>query len=103
LIALARSGELVSVNGFNLSGAFIDELLTLDIPGQLRTLTARTLMLVDGAVHPPLGELPHLEVERIVCSPFWTEPKVHITTPLPFLARTLAWLAATSAPTGRDA
>jgi alpha/beta superfamily hydrolase len=100
LMAAARSGELVSVNGYNLSGTFIDELLGFDFSRVLAALPTRTLILSTGPMNPEIADLPRVEVERIGCPPFWIEPKVHLTAPPTFLARTLAWLLA-SASTGR--
>jgi len=100
LIADARGGALISVNGYNLTGAFIDELLTLDVLSTLRARTGRTLVLANGPVNSELAGQPGVDTERISCPPFWTEPKLHVASPPPFLTRTIAWL---SGPVGRAA
>jgi|EndMetStandDraft_9_1072997.scaffolds.fasta_scaffold07072_2 exosortase A-associated hydrolase 2 len=93
LIAAARAGKPVSVNGFNLSGAYIDGLLGTDLTAALSRLAVPTLVLAGGAPPAPLAQHPHVRVERIPIVPFWREPKVHIAGPPAFLGKTVEYLA----------
>ena len=93
LIESARGGELISVNGFNLSGAFVDELLSLDV---LSTASAwgkgKVVSFGSGMVPPAWTSLAAWQFTKVAPSPFWREPKVYDVMPPALLAPTLSWL-----------
>jgi exosortase A-associated hydrolase 2 len=94
LIAAARAGQPVSVNGFNLSGAYIDELLGTDMAAATGRLAVPALVLCGGAPPAALAQHPQVRVERTPIVPFWREPKVHVAGAPAFLGKTVDWLAA---------
>lgn len=92
LIEAARGGELISINGFNLSGAFVDELLSLDPVAAAAAWSGTTLALCSGAVPAPWSALPGWQFTKVPPAAFWREPKVHNTRPPALLEPTLTWL-----------
>jgi pimeloyl-ACP methyl ester carboxylesterase len=94
LIAAARAGEPVSVNGFNMSGPYIDGLLGVDAAAIASRLAVPTLVLAGGAPPVHLAGHSQVRVERMPIVPFWREPKVHVAGAPVFLGKTLEWLAA---------
>ncbi len=94
LIADARRGAVVSVNGFGLSGPFIDSLLALDFDSKIEKLCIPTLWLSTMPADQTVTSNPSVVVRRVSTFPFWKEPKVHRTAPPSFLPETVDWLAA---------
>ena len=94
LIADARRGGIVSVNGFGLSGPFIDALLALDMDTQIEQLSLATLWLSTMPVEEPVTSNPSIVAKRVSTVPFWKEPKVHRSAPPSFLPDTMEWLTA---------
>ena len=93
LIADARRGGIISVNGFGLSGPFIDALLALDLDSKIGQLSIPTLWLSTTAADQTGASNPSVVAKRVSTFPFWKEPKVHRSAPPSFLAETLEWLA----------
>jgi pimeloyl-ACP methyl ester carboxylesterase len=96
LIADAHAGRFVSVNGFNLSGGFMDDLLTFDVHAAARQWPGRALVLTSGPVDARLAALPSWSASRVPSAPFWKEPKIHSVVPPTFFEPTLDWLVASS-------
>ena len=94
LIADARRGAIVSVNGFGLSGPFIDALLALDMDTKIEQLSLPTLWLSTTPIDKPTKSNHSIVAKRVSTFPFWKEPKVHRSAPPSFLPDTLEWLAA---------
>ena len=93
LIEDARAGGLVSVNGYNLTGAFIDELLSADAREALARYRGGVLMLSESALDPRASQLPGVTSARVPVAGCWKEPKLHSNQPLAFVTPTLDWLA----------
>jgi alpha/beta superfamily hydrolase len=93
LIADARRGAIISVNGFGLSGPFIDALLTLDLDSKIGQLSIPTLWLSTLLADQAVTSNPSVVAKRVSTFPFWKEPKIHRSMPPPFLAETVEWLA----------
>jgi alpha/beta superfamily hydrolase len=93
LIAYARRGGIVSVNGFGLSGPFIDALLALDVDSTIGQLRIPTLWLSSMAADQTVQSNPAVVAKRVPTFPFWKEPKVHRSAPPSFLVETAEWLA----------
>jgi hypothetical protein len=91
-MAAARAGEPISVNGFNVSGAYLDGLLAADVPAAAAALSIPMLVMTGGAPPARLAAHPRVEVERMPIVPFWKEPKVHVAGVPVFLAKTIEWL-----------
>jgi alpha/beta superfamily hydrolase len=94
LIADARRGGIISVNGFGLSGPFIDALLALDLDSKISQLSIPTLWLSTISADQTVALNPSVVAKRVSSFPFWKEPKVHRSAPPTFLPETLEWLAA---------
>lgn len=92
LIEDARAGQMVSVNGYRLSGAFIDELLELNVVPDIDRLGEPLLAVTIGALDRRVASHPRVTHVRIEGSPFWKEPKRHLTAPIPYVGATVAWL-----------
>jgi alpha/beta superfamily hydrolase len=93
LIADARRGGIVSVNGFGLSGPFIDALLALDLDSKIGQLNIPTLWLSTTPPDQTVTSNPSVVAKRVSAFPFWKEPKVHRSSPPSFLSDSLEWLA----------
>ena len=93
LIADARRGGIVSVNGFGLSGPFIDALLAIDLDSKIGQLNIPTLWLSTTPPDQTVTSNPSVVAKRVSAFPFWKEPKVHRSAPPSFLPDTLEWLA----------
>jgi pimeloyl-ACP methyl ester carboxylesterase len=93
LIADARRGGVISVNGFGLSGPFIDALLAFDLDSKIDKLSIPTLWLSTMAADHTVTSNPSVVAKRVSTFPFWKEPKIHRSTPPSFLAETVEWLA----------
>jgi alpha/beta superfamily hydrolase len=100
LIADARNGGVVSVNGFGLSGPFIDALLALDLDSKIGQLSIPTLWLSTMLADQTVTSNPSVVAKRVTTFPFWKEPKSHRSVPPSFLVETVEWLA--SERHGRD-
>lgn len=94
LIADARRGGVVSVNGFGLSGPFIDALLALDMDTKIEQLSLPTLWLSTMPADQHVTGNSLIVSKRIATFPFWKEPKVYRSAVPAFLPDTLEWLAA---------
>lgn len=94
LIADARRGAIISVNGFGLSGPFIDALLALDVDSKIGKLNVPTLWLSTMAPDQTVTSNSSVVAKRVSTFPFWKEPKIHRSAPPSFLAETAEWLAA---------
>ena len=92
LIADARRGGIVSVNGFGLSGPFIDALLALDLDSKIGQLNIPTLWLSTTPADQTVTSNPSVVAKRVSTYPFWKEPKVHRSAAPSFLSETLEWL-----------
>ena len=92
LIADARRGDTVSVNGFGLSGPFIDALLALDLDSKIGQLSIPTLWLSTMPADQTVTSNSSVVAKRVTTFPFWKEPKVHRSVPPSFLSETLEWL-----------
>lgn len=92
LIEAARGGELISVNGFNLSGAFIDELLSVDLFAIAERWNGKAFGVGAGLIPPRWQGLPQWQFMKVPSTPFWREPKVHVARPPVLLEPTLTWL-----------
>jgi len=93
LIADARGGAIISINGFGLSGPFIDALLALDLDSKIGELSIPTLWLSTVPADQTVTSNPSVVVRRVSTFPFWKEPKSHRSGPPSFLAETVEWLA----------
>jgi hypothetical protein len=93
LIADARRGGIISINGFGLSGPFIDALLALDLDSKVGQLSIPTLWLSTTAADQTVTSNPSVVAKRVSTFPFWKEPKTHRSAPPSFLAETVEWLA----------
>jgi alpha-beta hydrolase superfamily lysophospholipase len=93
LIADARRGGIISVNGFGLSGPFIDALFALDLDSKIGQLSIPTLWLSTLAADQTVTSNPSVVAKRMATFPFWKEPKAHRSAPPSFLAETVEWLA----------
>lgn len=93
LIAAARAGEPVSINGFNVTGAFVDALLSVEVVPVAERLTVPMLMVASGPPDARLSALPSMRTERVPIVPFWKEPKVHVAGEPAFLMKTVEWFA----------
>jgi uncharacterized protein len=93
LIADARRGAVISVNGFGLSGPFIDALLALDLDSNIGQLSIPTLWLSTMSAEQTVTSNPSVVAKRVSTFPFWKEPKSHRSVPPSFLAETVEWLA----------
>lgn len=93
LIADARAGGVISVNGFGLSGPFIDALLALDLDSKIGQLSIPTLWLSTISADQTVTSNPSVVAKRVSTLPFWKEPKSHRSVPPSFLADTVEWLA----------
>src|SRR4029453_12810358 len=100
LIAEARGGSPANVNGFLLSGVFIDELLALD--GVSFDIDRRALVISVAKVQGAMAALPGATYTRMPCLPFWKEPKVHSAGPPVWIDPTLAWVRQTRASVLRE-
>lgn len=93
LIADAQRGQAVSVNGYPLTGAFIDALLAFDALAALAGFEGRTLCLTLGVTDRRLAAFPTVEATRVQATSFWREPKLYTAAPTAFLEPTIEWLA----------
>jgi pimeloyl-ACP methyl ester carboxylesterase len=97
LIADARAGRLISINGFHLSGPFVDDLLNFNARTLAERWNGRGLVLTRGAADAQTTAMPSSwSVARVQCPPFWRELKTHSAAPPAFLAPTLEFLRADS-------
>jgi pimeloyl-ACP methyl ester carboxylesterase len=92
LIAEARNGQPVSVNGYRLSGTFIDALLELNVIAAIEKFEGRILAVTTGLLNPRVAAFPHVKGVRVQATPLWKEPKAHTIAPTPFLGPTVEWL-----------
>jgi pimeloyl-ACP methyl ester carboxylesterase len=88
----AHSGQLISTNGYRLTGRFIDELLGIDPVGMLTRWDGSGLIVSSTTVAGALASSPSWRVAQVPCPQFWKELKTHQVTPPPFLDETLSWL-----------
>ena len=93
LIADARRGGVISVNGFGLSGPFIDALFALDLDSKIGQLSIPTLWLSTVSADQTVTSNPSVMAKRVSTFPFWKEPKSHQSAPPSFLTETVEWLA----------
>lgn len=92
LIEDARAGNIVSVNGYRLSGAFIDELIEQNVVPDIDRLSEPVLALSVGALDRRVASHPRLTHVRLDGALFWKEPKRHLTAPMPYVGATIEWL-----------
>lgn len=92
LVADARAGALVSVNGYNLSGDFIDDLESLDVAQTAAGWPGRGLIVATSPPDRRMAALPGWTVQQVSCPPFWKEPKLHSVAIPPFIAPTIEFL-----------
>jgi hypothetical protein len=93
LIADARAGNSVSVNGYALADDFITELASFDARAAMKHWGRRGLILTSRSLDPQVGALPAWTSKRVQSAAFWKEPKHYSTAPLPHLDPTMEWLA----------
>ena len=92
LIADARAGRPVSVNGYQLSGVFIDALLAFDVQATLQRFDGEVLAVTLGPLDPRVASAPGVSAVRVRAAALWKEPKIHTVETTPFLEPTVEWL-----------
>lgn len=92
LISAARAGERISVNGFNLSGTFIDELLSLNLRERASRWDGNVLALTGGVTPPAWTSMPGWRFMKFASMPFWREPKIHNAATPAFVPAAMSWL-----------
>ena len=95
LIADARRGGVINVNGFGLSGPFIDALLALNLDSKIGQLSIPTLWLSSVAADQTVTSNPSVVAKRVLENSLLEGTEIHRSVPPSFLAETVEWLAST--------
>lgn len=100
LLDEARAGTPINVNGYVMTGTFVDELLALD---SANLQLDRPMLIISGKeLQGPMARQSRAVYTRIPCVPFWKEPKLYSAGPFSLLEPTLTWLLQTTTTTLRE-